>query len=677
MAIIKKGVNMKEWEDNMRKAMTPDGVITEGGVLNESTLSWKDNFRNAWTPSGLKLVNGPTPAGAFVGYVTNGDSFPTTRLDGSPLQEEDYVYPAKTSTFPFTITYGSVPVTFTTFKDFASWTGTYWQLRVGLVQDTSETPIRVRTDESISGTAVTQKDVNSENKLAINALAASGLFTKTSDGRVHLDIKNRLGTDIINSDIYNVVFTEDNQTLTNKTIDADYNTITDLTTLNFKSGVISTVINADSTDEQLPTAKAAYTELEKKVPQYTTLPTASATYENKIVQFIGVTTSDYINGFFYKCVLENSVYVWKNIEVQNSGAGLQQYVTPPTDYTGWEGKSWQYIGADTTDYHNGALYTKGTKQVPAEDYVTVNYYSFSESTEIDAYCAYPRPTSFNKKELYSDSALTNMIGYVDGNDVYGPDTEFPMAIGWVNSFNDHMKDADTWIPEEGITHIHNTDATAHQDIRSLITGNYLPLSGGTLTGTLYTSAGRGLCNTTNSSTLTISGGSHVGGGANLYLCGTDNFDGQFTLQALGQHTTCNLEGHYDGTLTWNEKPVSLDEYEKLTTNFSHAHSAGYMDACRCGNICIVTYKDMGMNYTGGVEVVGTVTLPTGWKMYNDSTTYCYGFISGEVRNTSDSNGIKTWAAGWGTNKITLSMWATSAKSIYQGCGQIIIPLVRG
>lgn len=55
----------------------------------------------------LALANGggggSATADAFVGYVTNGDSFPTERPDGKDLQNGDYVLPDSTATFPFTI----------------------------------------------------------------------------------------------------------------------------------------------------------------------------------------------------------------------------------------------------------------------------------------------------------------------------------------------------------------------------------------------------------------------------------------------------------------------------------------------------------------------------------------------------------------------------------------------
>lgn len=49
------------------------------------------------------------------------------------------------------------------------------------------------------------------------------------------------------------------------------------------------------------------------------MPIPSIEHLNKIVQYIGNTTSEYTNGFFYKCVrTEESVYNWDNIIVQDS-----------------------------------------------------------------------------------------------------------------------------------------------------------------------------------------------------------------------------------------------------------------------------------------------------------------------------------------------------------------------
>ena len=53
-----------------------------------------------------------------------------------------------------------------------------------------------------------------------------------------------------------------------------------------------------------------------QVVQYVVMPTAKRIFRGRIVQYIGETTSDYHNGYFYKCTLENETYVWSNIEVE-------------------------------------------------------------------------------------------------------------------------------------------------------------------------------------------------------------------------------------------------------------------------------------------------------------------------------------------------------------------------
>ena len=61
---------------------------------------------------------------------------------------------------------------------------------------------------------------------------------------------------IDNTESADIVRTAATQTLTNKTIDADDNTITDLATGNFKSGVIVTEVGATGSDTAIPTEQA-------------------------------------------------------------------------------------------------------------------------------------------------------------------------------------------------------------------------------------------------------------------------------------------------------------------------------------------------------------------------------------------------------------------------------------
>lgn len=58
--------------------------------------------------------------------------------------------------------------------------------------------------------------------------------------------------------------------------------------------------------------------------QVDTIPTASSSYENKIVQYIGDTDSTYTNGYFYKCIEDpenEGEYIWINEQVQDGESG--------------------------------------------------------------------------------------------------------------------------------------------------------------------------------------------------------------------------------------------------------------------------------------------------------------------------------------------------------------------
>lgn len=74
------------------------------------------------------------------------------------------------------------------------------------------------------------------------------------------------------------------------------------------------------------TSGGAYTEFRKKqdVMQYSTMPSAQYGYLNKVVQFIGTTTSSYTQGHFYKCVADGTSYKWEEVEV-GSGGGTSDY----------------------------------------------------------------------------------------------------------------------------------------------------------------------------------------------------------------------------------------------------------------------------------------------------------------------------------------------------------------
>lgn len=102
--------------------------------------------------------------GMFVGIVTNGDSFPVQRLDGTPINDGDYVLVSNMSSFPFSIG----DITFNSPRDKAVYVDDKWNLIEAVIQDTDETVVTDPRVESLSGLGSYQADVNREVKNFIN-----------------------------------------------------------------------------------------------------------------------------------------------------------------------------------------------------------------------------------------------------------------------------------------------------------------------------------------------------------------------------------------------------------------------------------------------------------------------------------------------------------------------------
>lgn len=112
--------------------------------------------------------------------------------------------------------------------------------------------------------------------------------------------------------------------------------------------------------------------------QFSVMPTANADRLNQIVQYTGTTTSNYTNGYFYKCEeVSTGVYGWTNINVQAGGSGGGavdsvngktgtvvldakdiglQYDTMPTASATYENQIVQYTGTTDSNYTNGYFY---------------------------------------------------------------------------------------------------------------------------------------------------------------------------------------------------------------------------------------------------------------------------------------------------------------------------------
>lgn len=96
------------------------------------------------------------------------------------------------------------------------------------------------------------------------------------------------------------------------------------------------------------------------VIQLDTMPIPTSNDEGRIIEYVGTSTIDYINGYFYECVedsLNPGTYVWNQKNIQpSSDSGSIQVTTMPTASVTEVDNVYQYIGATDANYTNGYFY---------------------------------------------------------------------------------------------------------------------------------------------------------------------------------------------------------------------------------------------------------------------------------------------------------------------------------
>lgn len=124
-------------------------------------------------------------------------------------------------------------------------------------------------------------------------------------------------------------------------------------------GVAYTVIDSDARAAIQTLAEGL--DAKNAIFQYSTMPTAASTNVGQIVQFVGTSTSDYTNGYFYKCIADSGAgtYVWEAIPTQEAANIFQVSTTAELEAIE-DGQIVQFVGTTTASYTNGHFYTATT-----------------------------------------------------------------------------------------------------------------------------------------------------------------------------------------------------------------------------------------------------------------------------------------------------------------------------
>ena len=166
--------------------------------------------------------------------------------------------------------------------------------------------------------------------------------------------------------------------------------------------------------------------------QVSTLPEASAEEEGKIYQFIGATTAEYTNGYFYECVeilpaTDPKTYQWVQKDVQPGGAS--------GDYQAGQGIRIQNAVIDTPlldeDYEKEIIQVPGL--VPGEEEQIFPIRNVSGSSPYSYFCHPGTTNGISPSDwgmYFSREALTrdNAILYIKTDE----DNDWHMVTGYVH-----------------------------------------------------------------------------------------------------------------------------------------------------------------------------------------------------------------------------------------------------
>ena len=140
--------------------------------------------------------------------------------------------------------------------------------------------------------------------------------------------------------------------------------VKDGTTLNDDEVGLTTTFSSDKITKTFATLE----EVNKRIPQHYVLPTPTEACNGQVVQFIGITTEDYVHNYFYECVQVEGSYRWVNIVVQNVPTKVSELTNDSNFVTETElnGKGYLTEHQDISDY---ATKTYVGEQIAAADHL--------------------------------------------------------------------------------------------------------------------------------------------------------------------------------------------------------------------------------------------------------------------------------------------------------------------
>lgn len=391
------------------------------GAFNGATFGAAKSYTEEEIQTRMDIVS--------AGFVHKGGSFPTTRIDGSPLQKGDYVVPTSDTEFPFYIN-GKAFMNSTYRGIFQG--GTDWETKGQGLQNTAETAVANPTNESYSGTKILQSEINIENKAEFGKREEKSNklmnFDDLEEGDVdsypNADAVNKLNkknipssrkvagktleNDITPQDIVNA-FKELARTYKNVTIDCDDNTLVNILTSCFKSGQILSHIPDEMTAEEyrLATAKAIYDFVTAKVQGVIKIKGSKATKSD-----IDAIANPEVGDEWF-CQADSHFWLYTELDGWIDAGGA-------VDLSNYIKKTDIVDNLTTNDSQKPLSAAQGKKLKELAD-------TKQDKIEITDYSA--NLATLNPTHLFSNRKLTTMLG----NIIFNIEAELPTALTNITS----------------------------------------------------------------------------------------------------------------------------------------------------------------------------------------------------------------------------------------------------
>lgn len=146
------------------------------------------------------------------------------------------------------------------------------------------------------------------------------------------------------------------------------------------AGLTALQENVVKTKEHVESVRSALDTAKQNVFQYTTMLTPSVDLLNRVVQFVGTTTSTYTHGYFYNCTEDGQGgYTWEEIEFGSIGDFLEKISALPTATSALVDTVYLLVD-DQTGYTKGGIYQCQETSADVYEWVLISASSGSTYT---------------------------------------------------------------------------------------------------------------------------------------------------------------------------------------------------------------------------------------------------------------------------------------------------------